>query len=257
MHNPGSMKPGSKHLDAKNRLIFALDVGSSEEAEALVDELKDIIGFFKVGLQLFVATGLEVIQKLIDRKLDVFLDLKMNDVPHTVRSSVREVARLGVRFLTVYGSGVTAEAAAAGKRNTNLKILSVTLLTSLDEQDLGDLLMVGHKSKFTSLEDYIIWRAEQTLSHGCDGWIASGQNAKMLRQRFGDQPILVCPGIRPAADSLNDHKRAVTPYEAIVNGADYLVVGRPIKNAGNRVRKAEEIIEEIDSALQDLETPGE
>ncbi len=247
------MKSEPKPLDARDRLIFALDVGSSEEAEALVHELKDTISFFKVGLQLFVATGREVIKKLIDHKLDVFLDLKMNDVPHTVYSSVKEAARLGVRFLTVCGGGFTAEAAAAGKRGTNLKILSLTLLTSLDEQDLRDLLVIGHKSKFASLEDYIIWEAEQTLSRGCDGWIASGQNAKMLRHRFGDEPILVCPGIRPAGELLNDHKRAVTPYEAIVNGADYLVVGRPIKSAEDRVRKAEEIIGEIDLALRDLE----
>ena len=242
-----------KNQKAADRLIFALDVGTEEEAKALVKELKSTINFFKIGLQLFIATGLNVVEWLIDQNLNVFLDMKMYDVGATIRSSVAEVSRLGVKFLTIHGDGLTAEAAREGKGDTDLKILFLTLLTSLNEEDLSDLYFVGEPhGRFEGLEDYVKWRSEMAMRHGCDGLITSGQNVPLLRQTLEEyDPILVCPGIRPKGDLTNDHKRATTPYEAILKGADYLVVGRPIRNAEDRVAKAEKVIEEIDSALQD------
>ena len=241
-------------LKPADRLIFALDVGTKSEAQNLVKELKGTINFFKVGLRLAMATGLDIVTWLVDQELNVFLDMKMNDVRETIRSSVEEVSKLGVKFLTIHGNGITADAAREGRGQTDLKILSVTLLTSLNEQDLKDLFLVGPEDKFRfkNLDEYVLWRAEQALRHGCDGLITSGQNVSLLsRELSGYNPILVCPGIRLKRDSTDDHKRTSTPSEAISNGADYLVVGRPIKSAQNRVAKAEEIISEIDQALQE------
>ena len=240
---------GREGMPARDRLIFALDVSTATEARELIDELQGTLRFFKVGLRLFVATGLEVVNDLVGKDLRLFLDLKMDDVTETIRSSVAEVAKLGVEFLTIHGNQATAEAAKEGKGNSTLKILSLTLLTSLNEQDLRDLFLVGPGRRFPALEDYIVWRADQALRHGCDGLIASGQNVKLLRGKFGPKPLIVCPGIRLQSDSSNDHKRPSTPGQAIANGADYLVVGRPIRNASDRVDKAHQIIDEIDSAL--------
>ena len=243
------METARRNLRADERLIFALDVGNADEAKSLVDELHGAVRFFKVGLQLFIATGLSVVHWLLEQDLNVFLDMKMEDTEETIRRSVREVAKLGVRFLTIHGNGTTAKAAKEGSKGTDLKILSLTLLTSLNEQDLRDLYLVSPKSRFNALEDYVEWRAKIAIEHGCDGLISSGQNANMLRQTLGWEPIMVCPGIRPKGDADNDHKRPTTPRLAISNGADYLVVGRPIRFASDRLSKAKEIIEEIDSAL--------
>ena len=238
---------GKQNLSAADRLIFALDVGTEEEAKALVNELKDTINFFKVGLQLFIAAGHNVVKWLVDQDLNVFLDLKMYDIGETVRRSVAEVSRLGVRFLTIHGEDQTVEAARKGKGDSDLEILFVTLLTSLGEGDLGG---------FKSVEDYVQQRGEMAMKHGCDGLITSGQNVPILRETLtAYDPILVCPGIRPLGDGADDQKRATTPFEAISRGSDYLVVGRPIRNARDRVAKAEEIILEIDAALEDQERP--
>jgi orotidine-5'-phosphate decarboxylase len=233
---------GNRNLSAADRLIFALDVGTEEEAKALVNELKGTVRFFKVGLQLFIASGNNVVKWLVDQDLNVFLDLKMYDIGETVRRSVAEVSRLGVRFLTIHGEDQTVEAAREGKGDSDLAILFVTLLTSLGEGDLGE---------FKSVEDYVQQRGEMAMKHGCDGLITSGQNVSILRETLtANDPILVCPGIRPQGDGEDDQKRSTTPFEAISRGADYLVVGRPICNAPDRVAKAEEIILEIDAALE-------
>jgi orotidine-5'-phosphate decarboxylase len=233
---------GNRNLSAADRLIFALDVGTEEEAKALVNELKGTVRFFKVGLQLFIASGNNVVKWLVDQDLNVFLDLKMYDIGETVRRSVAEVSRLGVRFLTIHGEDQTVEAAREGKGDSDLEILFVTLLTSLGQGDLGE---------FKSVEDYVQQRGEMAMKHGCDGLITSGQNVSILRETLtANGPILVCPGIRPQGDGADDQKRPTTPFEAISRGADYLVVGRPIRNAPDRVAKAEEIILEIDAALE-------
>ena len=237
---------GNQNLPAADRLIFALDVGTEEEARQLVHELKGTISFFKVGLQLFIAAGHNVVKWLVDQDLKVFLDLKIYDIGETVSRSVAEVSRLGVKFLTIHGEGQTVEAAREGKGNSELEILFVTLLTSRGEGDLGES---------GSLEEYVLKRGEMAMKHGCDGLITSGQNVPILRETLtAHDPILVCPGIRPRGTGSDDQKRPSTPFEAISRGADYLVVGRPIRNARDRVATAEEIILEIDSALEDQES---
>lgn len=250
-------------MRGQDRLIVALDVGSYQSAMEIVDQLEGTVNFFKVGLQLFIATGLAVVRGLVDREKRVFLDIKMNDVTETIRRSVAEATALGVEFLTIHGNGATAEAARKGRQEaenrsgteSKLQILSLTLLTSLDEQDLRDLYLVGTpNSRFSTLEEYVSWRSEQAIDHGCDGLITSGQNVAMLRKKFPNA-LLVCPGIRPTGDAKNDHKRTSTPYQTIKDGADYLVVGRPIRNADNPVKKAQEIISDIDEAWAERAVP--
>ena len=157
----------------------------------MVDELRGLVSFFKVGLQLFIATGLSVVKWLREQNLKVFLDMKMEDTEHTILHSVKEVAKLGVTFLTIHGSGITAKVAKEASQGTDLRILSLTLLTSLGEQDLKDLFIITDYSKFKTLEDYVLWRAAQALKFGCDGLIASGQNVAVLRKKFGSDPLII------------------------------------------------------------------
>lgn len=240
---------------AKDRLIVALDFSDMDEALKLVDRLDGTVSFFKVGYELFLSAGWPVIEKLHDKGLEIFLDLKMDDVEATIESSVRSIAdKKLAHFLTVHGNRATAKAARRGKTGSDLKILQITLLTSLDGTDLHDLMLVGvgDRYKFESESDYVKWRAGQSLENGCDGLIASGQNAKMLRDTFPDKEfVLVCPGIRPKEDASDDHKRPCTPRDAIRDGADYIVVGRPIRNADDPKAKVERIIEEIQAGLDD------
>ncbi|MBM3313818.1 orotidine-5'-phosphate decarboxylase [candidate division WOR-3 bacterium] len=245
-------------LAAADRLIVALDFPNAKDALGLVDKLEGAVGFYKVGLELFVATGLTVVQELKRRGFNVFLDMKMDDVEETIERAVRQVVGLNVQFLTIHGSGATADAAVRGRGNSALKIFQITVLTSLNEQDLRDLGLVGPKdrARFQSLQDYVEWRAAQSLGHHCDGLITSGQNVGRLRELFaGKHPILVCPGIRPSGTTDDDHKRPSTPYNAIMNGADYLVVGRPIRNAEFPRDRAQRIIDEIAKAQHDRSAP--
>ncbi|MBI4559822.1 MAG: orotidine-5'-phosphate decarboxylase [Candidatus Hydrogenedentes bacterium] len=235
---------------AENRLIVALDFNNAADALRLVDRLAGTVSFFKVGLELFVAGGREVVRSLLDRNLRAFLDLKMNDIPETVARAVRQAASMGVDFLTILGDAATMKAAAEGRGDSTLRILCVTVLTSVSEQDLGQLGLVGPNCRFKSLDEYVLWRAELALEQGCDGLITSGENVAALRERFrAARPLLVCPGIRPQGAALNDQKRPSTPYNAIVAGADYLVVGRPIRDAGDPKKAAEGMIGEISTAL--------
>jgi orotidine-5'-phosphate decarboxylase len=234
-------------LTADKRLIVALDFDNLDDAMKLVTSLDGLVSFYKVGLELFVSSGLEAVKALRDRGYRAFFDLKMNDVDETITRAVRKASELGVHFLTIHGNGATAEAARRGRgANEFPKIFYVTLLTSLDQFDLMDF---GFKK---SPHEYVKEKALNAIKHGCDGLICSGQEVGMLRELFRDntpQPILVCPGIRPAGLSSQDHKRPSTPYDAIVNGADYLVVGRPIRDDANPRQAAERIIEEIQRAL--------
>lgn len=242
---------------AAERLIVALDFANKEEAMSLVTSLEGIVSFYKVGLELFMADGHRVVQELVDRKKHVFLDMKMDDVEETISRAVAQVAQLNVDFLTIHGNGATARAAVKGRGPSNKrpKIFSVTLLTSLNEQDLRDFGLLGKAdSKFKTLDEYVEWRAEQALIGGCDGVITSGQNVGQLHRKFGSRtpkPIFICPGIRPAGLAKEDHKRPSTPYDAILNGADYLVVGRPIRNSTSPVDTARQIISDIERGLQD------
>lgn len=232
------------------RLIVALDFNDRAAALRLVDQLTPLVTFYKVGYELFIAEGWPIVDELCRRGLQVFLDLKMDDIPETITRAVRHIAaKPGVRLLTIHGGAKTAEAARAGKGASALKILQVTLLTSMNEADLAALHLVGEGRRFVSITDYIAWRAEEALAHGADGLIASGREAAMLRARCGAAFTLVCPGIRPAGDAIGDHQRAVTPADAIAAGADHLVVGRPIRDAADPRAKAAQVIREIERGL--------
>ncbi len=235
------------------RLIVALDFNDRAGALRLVDQLAGVVTFYKVGYELFIAEGWPIVDELCRRGLKVFLDLKMDDIPETITRAVRHIAtKPGVRLLTIHGGAKTAEAARAGKGTSALKILQVTLLTSMNEADLAALHLVGPGRRFASVPDYVAWRAEVALASGADGLIASGREAAMLRERCGRNFTLVCPGIRPAGDALGDHQRAVTPADAIAAGADHIVVGRPIRDAADPRAKAMQVIREIEQGLAAL-----
>jgi len=223
----------NKDILSRERLIFAMDVPAVEEAKALVAELGDAVLFYKLGLQIFMAGGyFELVDWLRERGKKVFVDLKFFDVPQTVKAAVSQLKDRDVQFVTVHGNDRIMEAAAAVKNN--LKILAVTALTSLDEGDLKDL---GFSC---NVEELVLSRAKRALALGCDGVISSGLEAARLRRELGEKLLVVAPGIRPVAN-IDDQKRTVGVKEAFMNGADYIVVGRPIKEAQDRRGAAEDI----------------
>ena len=240
---------------AKNRIIVALDVGDRDTALQLVDELEGHISFFKVGYQLFVAEGMPFVDELVEREKRVFLDLKMDDVGATITLAVEAIAKHDVYFLTVHGNGATAKAALRGRSQSARalpRILSLTLLTSLDSTDLRDLGVIGEHAKCKSLNEYVDWRAEQAIDAGCDGLIAAGENVERLRSKHPDT-LIVTPGVRLQDGSPDDHKRPTTPRQAIAHGADYLVVGRPVRDVapGERLNLVERITREIDLGIEE------
>lgn len=226
------------------RLIVALDVSSIEKARELVKRLEGMVSFFKIGLQLQLIAGLGFVRELIKDGKKVFLDYKYFDVEETIKQAVARVAAEGVSFLTVHGNGRIIRAAVEGRGDSNLKILSVTVLTSLDAFDIQDL---GFEC---SVEELVLYRAKKALEAGCDGVIASGYEAKAIRELAHNRLLIVTPGIRPKNASVNDHKRYVTPAQAIEAGADYLVVGRPIKDAKDPRVAAERILAEMRAAVE-------
>lgn len=237
---------------ARERLIVALDCESQPIALNLVDRLGDSVNFYKVGWRLFIQNGMVLVDELRNRGKDVFLDLKMDDIEETIESAVRNIAD-EVMFLTIHGNGATARAARRGRgEKTHPKLLSVTLLSSLDEKDLLDLFSIPSlKGNKPNLNEYVMHRAQQALDSGVEGLIASGESIKMLRDRFGEDAIIVSPGIRPAGSSIDDHKRSLTPREALLYGSDYLVVGRPIAFSTDPNAAVETILKEMDDALKE------
>jgi len=211
-----------KNIPSHERLIFALDVPSYDEAKALVSALGDSVSFYKVGLELFMAGGYkEFLDWLIkDQGKKVFVDLKFFDVPQTVGSAVRQLRESGATFATVHGNDSILE--AAGREKGDVKILAVTALTSLDKGDMQDL---GFD---VDIKDLVMSRAKRSLELGCDGVISSGLEAPDIRGGLGEKVLIICPGIRPVAND-DDQKRTVNVEQAFENGADYIVVGRPIK----------------------------
>jgi orotidine-5'-phosphate decarboxylase len=209
------------------RLIVALDVATPNEAKALVERLGDAALFYKVGLELFMAGGyFELLEWLVQRGSKVFVDLKFFDVPETVRRAVANLRGRGVSFTTVHGNQAMMEAAAQEKGE--VKILAVTALTSLDRGDLDDL---GFSC---DLEPLVLSRARRAMQAGCDGVISSGLEAQKLKAEFKDKLLVVIPGIRPVDNRpADDQKRAVDVAQAFANGADYIVVGRPIRSAAD------------------------
>ncbi len=216
-----------KPIPVRERLIFALDVPSAEDAKKLVETLGDEVVFYKLGLELFMAGGyFELIDWLRVRGKQIFVDLKFFDVPETVASAVRQLAQRDVRFATIHGNDAIMRAAVREK--AGLKILAVTALTSLDRGDLDDL---GFNC---DPETLVLSRARRALEIGCDGVISSGMEAAKLRQDLGARLLVITPGIRPVDnDRSDDQKRTVDVQQAFRNGADYIVVGRPIRNAAD------------------------
>lgn len=226
----------------RDRLIVALDLSSVEEAEALIARLGDTVSFYKIGYQLAFAGGLALAEKLIWKGRQVFVDLKLHDIGHTVAKGVEGVARMGATFLTVHGYPQTMKAAVDGRGDSNLRILAVTVLTSYDDADLA---AAGYD--FT-VSELVAERAGQARDIGVDGLVCSGEEVGVLRTLLGHHMVLVTPGIRPAGGEAGDQKRIKTPREAIALGADYLVVGRPVVEAGDPRAAAEAIIGEIAAA---------
>lgn len=232
--------------DPRDRIIFALDVATKDEASRLVDELEGLISFYKVGLELLISGGTDELLRRLSRNHRVFVDLKLpNDIPETVKRAVHVAADQGASFLTLSSSvtPTTIRAALEGRgQKTTPKLLYVPLLSSEDRSEL-----VAGAGDRTGFERAFVGRAENARAAGADGFIVSGQEIRLLRARF-PEATLVSPGIRPAGSATNDHKRSATPAEAVRLGADYLVVGRPIRDATDRRAAAERIIAELGSA---------
>jgi orotidine-5'-phosphate decarboxylase len=242
------------YITPSDRLIVALDVDTETEAISLADQLGDAVSFYKVGLQLFLGgEGRKIIEQLCNRHKKIFLDLKIEDVPETVESAIRNMEDIGIHFFTIKGNDATTRAALRGRGNNALpKFLQLTVLSSWNQDDLNEYYGAGEpNAPQVPLERFVNYWAKKVLDAGCDGLIASGASIKQLRAEFGNKPIIVAPGIRPQGTNNDDHKRALTPYQAILDGADYLVVGRPIKNSENPLKVVENIIEQITSALVD------
>jgi orotidine-5'-phosphate decarboxylase len=238
-----------KSILAKDRLIFALDVPNREEAEKYARLLGDAVGCFKIGLELFIKEGPDVI-KLIKQNssASIFLDLKLYDIPATVRSALRSAANHGVRFITIHGSGGKSVLQTASEvRSLGLEVLAVTVLTSVSESELGCL---GFKENL-SLNQLVLDRAAEAQKYGCSGVICSGKEVSLIRRTCNSNFKLVVPGIRPtwAKVSKDDQSRIVTPKDAIHNGADLIVVGRPIRDAKEPFVAARKIVDEIESAI--------
>jgi len=228
-------------LDARERLIVALDVPSVKAAEAMVARLGESVWFYKIGYQLAFAGGLPFAAGLIAAGKQVFLDLKLHDIGNTVAKGVESVAQLGATFLTVHAYPQTMKAAVEGKQGSTLRILAVTVLTSYDDADLA---AAGYEM---NVKELAAARAAQARDTGIDGLVCAAEEAAALRDIVGPGMVLVTPGIRPAGSATGDQKRIMTPARAIEAGADYLVVGRPVLEAANPKAAADAIVAEIEN----------
>ena len=245
--NDFKSSPIKSVIPARERLIFALDVADLDKARKLIDTLGDSVVFYKLGLEFFLSGHFfELAADLQAHGKKIFADLKLFDIPATVASAVRQLARHRVDFCTVHGNDSMLRAAAEAKGG--MKILAVTALTSLDQGDLDDL---GFQCDARTL---VLSRARRALEAGCDGVVSSGLEVTALRESVDHALITVCPGIRPVfndeAPVEDDQQRVATPGSAIASGADYLVVGRPIRDAADPRTAAEEIQRQISAALQ-------
>jgi orotidine-5'-phosphate decarboxylase len=233
-----------KHdIPNRERLIFALDVADAAAARELVERLGEAVQFYKIGLELFMAGEyFALLDWLVARQKKVFVDLKFFDVPATVAAAVRQLRNRGVTLTTVHGNQSIMEAAAAAKGD--VKVLAVTVLTSLDRGDLDDL---GFQC---DVQQLVLSRARRALEAGCDGVVSSGLEAQLLRQHIDSRLLVVTPGIRPVENRpSDDQKRVVSVAQALEYGADYIVVGRPIRDAADPKAAAELIQRQIESSV--------
>jgi len=230
--------------DPRQRLIVALDVSTAAAAQKIVAAVGDSAFTYKVGMQLYTAEGPTVVRDLVAAGRRVFLDLKYHDIPNTVAAAVREASALGVSMLTVHSSGggkMLRAAVEAATPNRALRVLAVTVLTSMDERDLEKIGVHGQ------VVDQVLRLAALALTDGCHGVVASAREASQLRNRLGNEFAIVTPGVRPAGVAHEDQARVVTPEEAIAAGATHIVVGRPITAAADPAAEARAILEEMNA----------
>jgi orotidine-5'-phosphate decarboxylase len=234
----------NKNIPLKDRIIIALDVEDMEKAKVIVKGCESHIGFFKVGLQLFMSSWFESVDWILDRGHKVMLDLKFFDIPETVKLAVDQVNSRGVSFATIHGNDAIIRAAVEARGD--MKLLAVTVLTSFGEEDMRAMGMTQ------SVADLVFFRARRALELGCDGVVSSGMEAGRLREDLGERLLIVTPGIRPGANVLDredDQKRIVTAGLAIGSGADHVVVGRPITRAQDPIKIIETMQQDISAAL--------
>jgi orotidine-5'-phosphate decarboxylase len=230
-------------LDMRDKLIVGLDLATVAEAEAMVAALGDDVVFYKVGLQLTFAGGLDFARRLVDHGKKVFLDVKLLDIDNTVEHAVENIARLGMTFCTIHAYPKAMRAAVAGKGDAALRLLAVTVLTSMDEADLAAAGFAG------SVAELVARRAADARAAGMDGIVCSPEEARAMRAIVGAGMSIVTPGIRPRGAPIGDQKRVATPADAIAAGADHLVVGRPIIAAADPRGVARSILSEIELAI--------
>jgi orotidine-5'-phosphate decarboxylase len=224
-----------------NPIIVALDVESTDDARSLVRRLAPQVRFYKVGMELYAGAGIDFVRELLADGHEVFLDLKFYDIPETVRRAVAQVARTGVRFLTIHAVPSVMRAAVDGKGDSRLQLLAVTVLTSFGPADLTDM---GYSC---TASDLVATRARQAAEARVDGIVCSPLEVAMVRGITGPEAILVTPGVRSAGAAAGDQKRVATPAEAIRNGANYLVMGRQITRAADPAAEAARVLEEVAS----------
>jgi orotidine-5'-phosphate decarboxylase len=236
---------------AKDYIVFPLDVSSSDEAKNFVEQLADHVGLFKVGLELFIRSGPDIVRFINSvGSAGVFLDLKLHDIPATVSRAMAGIVDLEIQFATVHcGETPRMLEAAVNSSQGKVQILSVTVLTSVTADDIR---AAGYRSDFyQNLSDLVLQRADMARTAGCAGVVCSGLEAAMLKEHFGNEFITVTPGIRPqwSLDGKDDQKRITTPAQAVKNGSDYLVIGRPIRDASDSREAAVRIAEEIAAVI--------
>jgi orotidine-5'-phosphate decarboxylase len=239
---PQDSSASTRNDDPRQRLIVALDVSTAAAAQKIVASLGDSVQIYKVGMQLYTAEGPQVVRDLVASGRRVFLDLKYHDIPNTVGSAVAEAAKLGVSMLTVHASGggkMLRAAVDAAQVNSDLKVLAVTVLTSMDANDLEKIGIRG------SVADSVVRLGAIALANGCHGIVTSAREASTLRTELGHSFAIVTPGVRPEGSSVGDQVRVVTPAEAIAAGASHIVVGRPITEAVDPAAEARAILGQI------------
>ena len=232
---------------AKDHLAVALDFPDATQAIALVDRLGNTCSWYKVGMELYYAAGDHIVRQLHDRGFSVFLDLKLHDIPNTVAAAVRSVSQTGASLLTIHATGGAAmmsAAAVAAASPGAPRLLAVTVLTSMDANELAGIGIDG------SPADEVRRLAKLAQASGINGFVCSPEEVAMLRKKTGPDSLLVVPGIRPAGSETGDQKRIATPAKAIADGASLLVVGRPITRAADPLLAAHSILEEIQAAIE-------
>lgn len=246
-----------KPVSAKDRIILALDVDTLEEVRELVLELKDYVGYFKIGLPLIVSYGFEAVRLIEELGAKCYYDGKFHDIPNTVQKACINLVKNNVHFFNIHiqgGSKMTTSAVKAAKAAAKRLekeppvILGVTLLSSFGQRTLTEELCVSK-----NIEDYVIQLAQVALESDLDGVVASADEAKRIRKQIGNDFIIVCPATRPTWSTVDDQVRVDTPRSAILSGADFMVIGRPITKSENRIAAAQLIIDEIETAIIDLE----